>query len=41
MNLFLCCNHILQDYPDNLDVLFDKASNFAMLSNFDDALEFT
>ena len=35
----LCCNHILQDYPDNLDVLFDKASNFAMLSNFDDALD--
>ena len=34
-----CCNRILQDYPDNGDVLFDKASNFAMLSNFDDALD--
>jgi hypothetical protein len=33
-----CCNCILEDYPDNGDVLFDKASNFAMLSNFDDAL---
>jgi len=34
-----CCNRILEDYPDNGDVLFDKASNFAMLSNFDDALD--
>ena len=34
-----CCNRILQDYPNNGDVLFDKASNFAMLSNFDDALD--
>jgi tetratricopeptide (TPR) repeat protein len=34
-----CCNRILQDYPDNGDVLFDKASNFAMLSNFDNALD--
>ena len=33
-----CCDCILTDYPDNGDVLFDKASNFAMLSNFDDAL---
>ena len=33
-----CCNCILEDYPDNGDVLFDKACNFAMLSNFDDAL---
>jgi hypothetical protein len=33
-----CCNSILEDYPDNGDVLFDKASNSAMLSNFDDAL---
>jgi tetratricopeptide (TPR) repeat protein len=34
-----CCNHILEDYPDNGDVLFDKASNFAMLSNYDTALD--
>ena len=34
-----CCNSILKDYPDNGDVLFDKASNFAMLSNFDGALD--
>jgi tetratricopeptide (TPR) repeat protein len=33
-----CCNSILEDYPNNGDVLFDKASNSAMLSNFDDAL---
>ena len=33
-----CCNSILEDYPDNGDVLFDKASNFAMLSNYDAAL---
>ena len=33
-----CCNSILEDYPDNGDVLFDKASNSAMLLNFDDAL---
>ena len=34
-----CCNSILEDYPDNGDVLFDKASNFAMLSNYDIALD--
>ena len=34
-----CCNRILEDYPDNGDVLFDKASNFAMLSNYDAALD--
>ena len=34
-----CCNCILKDYPNNGDVLFDKASNFAMLSNFDIALD--
>ena len=28
-----------EDYPNNGDVLFDKASNFAMLSNFDTALD--
>jgi len=33
-----CCNCILEDYPNNGDVLFDKASNLAMLSNFDEAL---
>ena len=35
----LCCNSILEDYPNNGDVLFDKASNFAMLSNYDTALD--
>jgi tetratricopeptide (TPR) repeat protein len=34
-----CCDRILEDYPDNGDVLFDKASNFVMLSNFDTALD--
>jgi tetratricopeptide (TPR) repeat protein len=34
-----CCNCILEDYPNNGDVLFDKASNLAMLSNFDEALD--
>jgi tetratricopeptide (TPR) repeat protein len=35
----LCCNSILNDYPNNGDVLFDKSCNFAMLSNFDEALD--
>jgi tetratricopeptide (TPR) repeat protein len=34
-----CCNSILEDYPDNGDVLFDKASNYVMLSNYDTALD--
>jgi tetratricopeptide (TPR) repeat protein len=34
-----CCNSILEDYPDNGDVLFDKASNYVMLSNYDSALD--
>ena len=34
-----CCNSILDDYPDNGDVLFDKASNYVMLSNYDAALD--
>jgi tetratricopeptide (TPR) repeat protein len=35
----LCCNQILNDYPDNGDVLFDKSCNFAMLSKYDEALK--
>jgi len=34
-----CCNSILEDYPDNGDVLFDKASNYVMLPNYDSALD--
>jgi tetratricopeptide (TPR) repeat protein len=34
-----CCNSILKDYPDNGDVLFDKASNYVMLSDYDSALD--
>ena len=33
-----CCNKILNDYPNNGDVLFDKSCNFAMLLKFDDSL---
>jgi tetratricopeptide (TPR) repeat protein len=35
----LCCNKILDDYPHNGDVLFDKSCNLAMLSRIDDALD--
>jgi hypothetical protein len=34
----LCCNLILDDYPDNVDVLFDKSCSLAMLSKNDEAL---
>ena len=34
-----CCNSILEDYPNNGDVLFDKASNYVMLSDYDTALD--
>ena len=33
-----CCNQILDDYPDNGDVLFDKSCNYMMLSKNDEAL---
>ena len=35
----LCCNSILNDYPDNGDVLFDKSCNLVMLSKIDEALD--
>ena len=35
----LCCNHILNDYPNNGDVLFDKSCNFVMLTKYDEALD--
>jgi hypothetical protein len=35
----LCCNQILNDYPNNGDVLFDKSCNFIMLTKYDDALD--
>ncbi|MGI9568069.1 MAG: tetratricopeptide repeat protein [Nitrosopumilus sp.] len=35
----LCCNLILEDYPDNGDILYDKSCNLAMLSNFEEALD--
>jgi tetratricopeptide (TPR) repeat protein len=35
----VCCNKILEDYPRNIDVLFDKSCNFAMLSKLDEALD--
>jgi tetratricopeptide (TPR) repeat protein len=34
----LYCNKILEDYPNNGDVLFDKSCNLAMLYRVDDAL---
>jgi len=34
-----CCNRILDDYPDNADVLFDKSCNFVMLSKNKEALD--
>ena len=34
-----CCNKILMDYPNNGDVLFDKACNLSMLSQIDETLE--
>jgi hypothetical protein len=33
-----CCNQILEDYPENGDVLYDKSCNFVMLSENDTAL---
>ena len=39
MNLFQCCDKILNDYPDNGDVLFDKSCNLLMLSKIDEALD--
>ena len=35
----LCCNKILEEYPRNGDVLFDKSCNLVMLSKIDDALD--
>jgi len=35
----LFCNKILEDYPNNSDVLFDKSCNLAMLDRFDDAID--
>ena len=35
----LCCNKILEDYPNNGDVLFDKACNLIMLSQIEEALD--
>jgi len=34
-----CCNKILRDYPNNGDVLFDKACDLSMLSKVDEALD--
>ena len=35
-----CCNKILNDYPENGDVLFDKSCNFVMLDlKNDEALD--
>jgi len=36
----LCCNSILNEYPNNGDVLFDKSCNLVMLSNIDEALNY-
>jgi hypothetical protein len=35
----LCCNQILNDYPDNGDVLFDKSCNLVMVSKNNEALD--
>ena len=34
-----CCDRILEDYPDNADVLFDKSCGLAMLSRGGEALD--
>jgi len=34
-----CCNRILDNYPNNGDVLFDKSCNLVMLSQLDQALD--
>jgi len=34
-----CCDKILNDYPHNGDVLFDKSCNLAMLSKLDESLK--
>jgi len=34
-----CCNRILDDYPDNADVLFDKSCSFVMISKNEEALD--
>lgn len=34
----LCCDAILDDYPLNGDVLFDKSCSLAMIYKIDDAL---
>ena len=34
-----CCNQILDDYPDNGDVLFDKSCSFVMLFKHEEALD--
>ena len=34
-----CCDQILDDYPNNVDVLFDKSCNFVMLSKNKETLD--
>ncbi len=34
-----CCNLILNDYPENGDVLFDKSCSFVMMSKNEEALD--
>jgi tetratricopeptide (TPR) repeat protein len=34
-----CCDKILDDYPDNADVLFDKSCSFVMISKNKEALD--
>ncbi|KAG2474088.1 MAG: TPR repeat domain containing protein [Nitrosopumilales archaeon] len=34
----LCCNKILQDYPENGDVLFDKSISLTLLDKFDESI---
>ena len=36
---FECCDQILDDYPNNVDVLFDKSCNFVMLFKNKEALD--
>ena len=35
----LCCNRILDDYPDNADVLYDKSCSLAMRGELEQSLE--
>ena len=35
----ICCDRILENYPNNGDVLYDKSCNLVMLSEIDEGLD--